>query len=46
MSDIWNTRFIVSINTKNEGPLIENYVKNVFPQQGDFNQGSGLTLFF
>lgn len=46
LSDIWHTRFIASINTKNEAPLIQNYVTNVFPNQSDFSQGSGLPLFF
>ncbi len=46
LSDIWHTRFIASINTKNEAPFIDNYIKNVFPQQGDFSEGSRLPLFF
>ena len=46
LSDIWYKRFIASFNTKNPAPFIENYVKNVFPRQGDFSQGAGLPLFF
>ncbi len=46
LSDVWYFRFIASMNTTNSGSFIDDYVKNVFPRQGDFNQGSGLALFF
>jgi hypothetical protein len=46
LSDIWYSRFIASFNTKNPAPFIDNYVKNIFPRQGDFNQGAGLALYF
>ncbi len=46
LSDIWHTRYIASINTTNPASFIENYVQNVFSNQGDFNTGAGLPMFF
>jgi len=45
LSDVWYKRFMASTATTNDGPFMDNYIRNTFPASGDFSKGSGLPLF-
>jgi hypothetical protein len=45
LSDVWYKRFLASTATTNDGPFMDNYIRNTFPAAGDFSKGSGLPLF-